>query len=171
MGTRCYIAKQVGPDQYRTIYCQIDGYLEEVGANLAGYYDSEAMVDKLLDLGDIYTLQPKLSPDPAMEHSEANSQKGVTLAYGRDMGVNDWPATIKSMDTLMDNDQGAEFLYIFDQNQKWQYFGYLEMYDEMRDLKETLVRNGIPYRPEDQGDQAAPEQSDNGEEETYEQKM
>lgn len=171
MGTRSYIAKQVGPDQYRTIYCQIDGYLEEVGANLAGYYDSEEMVDKLLDLGDIYTLQPKLSPDPTMEHSERVSQKGVTLAYGRDMGVNDWPATIQTMDDLMDNTQGAEYLYIFNQDHRWQYFGYLEMYDDMKDLKEALDQYGIKYRPEDQGDQAAPEQSDNGEEEVYEQKM
>lgn len=164
MGTRSYIAKQVGPDQYRTIFCQLGGYLEEVGATLAGYYDTEEMVDKLLDLGDIYTLQPKLTPDPSMEHNGSISQKGVTLAFGRDMGDINWPSTVQTMDELMDNTEGAEFLYIFDENKKWEYFGYLEMYDDLRDLKEVLDRNGIRYRPEEQSEDTAPEQSGNEEE-------
>ena len=79
MGTHCYIAKEVGPHQYRAIFCQLDGYLEEVGAKLAQYYDTEEMVDKLLDLGDIYSLAPKLDPDPNKPHEFLNRQPALQL--------------------------------------------------------------------------------------------
>ena len=70
MGTRSYIAKQIAPDQYRTIYCQFDGYLEEVGANLAAHYDTAEQLDKLLDLGDIRSLPSiirEMLPSPSAE--------------------------------------------------------------------------------------------------------
>ena len=121
MGTHCYIAKQVGPDQYRTIYCHLDGYLEEAGAHLAGHYDTEEQVDKLLDLGDIYYLQDKLDPDPSMAHYAPSRQKGVTFAYGRDMDDNRWPATIKSMEELEENNNWCEFLFIFKPQEGWEF--------------------------------------------------
>lgn len=170
MGTHCYIAKQVGPDQYRTIYCHLDGYLEEAGAHLAGHYDTEEQVDKLLDLGDIYYLQDKLDPDPSMAHYAPSRQKGVTFAYGRDMDDNRWPATIKSMEELEENNNWCEFLYIFKPHEGWEFLQYGQN-NGLRNLKECLDQFGIQYRPEEQSEDAAPEQADNGEEETYEQKM
>ena len=42
MGTRSYIAKQIGNDRYLTISCQLDGYPEEVGAtNIKEYSTPE----------------------------------------------------------------------------------------------------------------------------------
>ena len=57
MSTRSYIAKQVGPDQYRTIFCHFDGYLEHVGAMLAGHYDTEEMVDVVFFNDDVTTVE------------------------------------------------------------------------------------------------------------------
>ena len=100
MSTRSYIAKQVGPDQYRTIFCHFDGYLEHVGAMLAGHYDTEEMVDKLLDVGDVDALYPQLYPDPDQPHDHWNKQQDVTVAYGREYGEMESEATIKTMDEL-----------------------------------------------------------------------
>ena len=170
MGTHCYIAKEVGSHQYRAIFCQLDGYLEEVGATLAGYYDTEERVDKLLDLGDIYSLAPKLDPDPNRPHEFLNRQEGVTTAFGRDYGETEQDAIDTTIEELLENDPGCEFLYVFYPNEGWEYLQYGK-YDSLRNLKDALDLYGIKYRPEDQSDQVAPEQSDNGEEETYEQKM
>ena len=170
MGTSCFIAKEVGPDQYRTIFCQLDGYLEWVGAKLAGIYDTEEMVDKILGLGDIYSLRDKLDPDPTKPHEFLNTQKDVTVFFDRDYGESCREALIMSMDELMDNDAWCEFLYVFKQNEGWQYLQYGQ-YDELRNLKDALEQYGIQYRPEEPNQETEPEQSDNGEEETYEQKM
>lgn len=170
MGTHCYIAKEVGPHQYRAIFCQLDGYLEEVGATLAGYYDTEEMVDKLLDLGDIYSLAPKLDPDPGKPHEFLNRQPGVTTAFGRDYGETEQDAIVTTIEELLENDPGCEFLYVFYPNDGWEYLQYGK-YDNLRSLKDALDLYGINYRPEDQSQETEPEQSDNGEEETYEQKM
>ena len=63
MGTRSYIAKQIGDDQYLTIFCQLDGYPEETGATLVKYYDTPEKIDALLALGDLYYLREKLAPN------------------------------------------------------------------------------------------------------------
>lgn len=170
MGTHCYIAKEVGPDQYRTIYCQLDGYLEEVGAKLAQYFDTEEQVDKLLNLGDVYSLHGKLEPDPAFSHERFNRQKDVCVFYGRDYGETGMEATIKTMDDFMENTDWCEFLYVFKPKEGWEHLQYGQ-YEDLRNLKNALDQYGIRYRPEERSQETEPEQSDNGEEETYEQKM
>jgi len=150
MGTRSNIAKQIAPDQYRTIYCQFDGYLEEVGANLAAHYDTAEQLDKLLDLGDIRSLQANLSPDPSLPHDAANHQKDVTIAFGRDLGCDQCAATVKSMDELVDNPDFVEFVYIFTLDEEWKYFHRNQFNEGMRDLKSTLDHMGIDFRPEDE---------------------
>ena len=150
MGTRSYIAKQIAPDQYRTIYCQFDGYLEEVGANLAAHYDTAEQLDKLLDLGDIRSLQAKLSPDPSLPHDAVNHQKDVTVAFARDLGCDQCAATVKTMDELVDNPDFVEFVYIFTLDEEWKYF-HCDQFDEgMRDLISTLDHMGVEFRPDDE---------------------
>ena len=79
-------------------------------------------------------------------------------------------ATIKKMEDFEDNDDWCEFLYVFYPDGGWEYLQYGK-YDNLRNLKDALDLYGIKYRPEDQSQETEPEQSDNGEEETYEQKM
>lgn len=47
MSTHCYIAKQIGSNSYRTIFCKLDGYLEVNGSILAQYYTEDEKVDQL----------------------------------------------------------------------------------------------------------------------------
>lgn len=99
MGTRSYIAKQIGDDRYLTISCQLDGYPEEVGATLVKAYSTPEKVDALLALGDLYCLCEKLAPDSG--HHDFNApQPGVTVAYQRDDGCSGCEAVVKTFEEL-----------------------------------------------------------------------
>ena len=127
--TGSLIAKQIGPDAYRTIFCQIEGHLESQGDMLVKHFDTPEKVDELLSLGDLYVLYPQLTPDPARKHSMDERQQNVTVAYQRDWGETDMDAQIHTLE---------EFVYIFDLDHKWKYFqgGYLE--EGLRDVKADL---------------------------------
>jgi len=168
MGTRSYIAKQIAPDQYRTIYCQFDGYLEEVGKNLAAHYNSAQQLDKLLDLGDLHSLQPKLSPDPSLPHNTSERQRDVTIAFGRDFGSEQCDAAVKSMDEILDNPDGVEFVYIFTLDEEWKYFHSDQFCEGMRDLESALDHMGIDFRPDDVNKELFHEQDEpDGEDEDF----
>ena len=138
MGTRSLIAKQVGPDTYRAIFCQLEGHLESQGAMLLEHFNTPEQVDKLLALGDLYLLCPALDPDPAKPHDFENRQDDVTIAFHRDWGMEGMEAKEYTLEGLDDTDELIEFIYIFDQQDAWKYFqgGYLE--DGLRDVKEDL---------------------------------
>ena len=150
MSTQAYIAKQIGPDQYLSIFCKCNGYLEHLGTILAGHYDTEARVDELLSVGDVYALFPKLHPDPSQPHSRKENQKGVTIAYGRDMGDNDYHPKIKTLEELDDDEGLVLFGYIFADDQRWKYFHNGQSYEGLRDLKEVLEHIGMNYKQEAQ---------------------
>lgn len=139
MSTRCYIAKQVGPDQYRTIFCHFDGYLEYVGALLAEHYDTEEKLDRLLDVGDIDILYPQLDPDPDRPHDIDSPQENVTRAYGRDYGDSDSAATMKSLRELDDEEGWIEYVYVFTEDGQWKYFHNGQSQEGMHDLKSALA--------------------------------
>lgn len=112
--------------------------METQGVKLLEHYNTPDMVDKLLDMGDLYMLEPKLEPMPGLQHSYENPQDGVTIAYQRDWGETDMDAQIHTLEEL-DSDGGMiEFIYIFDQSNQWKYFqgGYLE--EGLRDVKADL---------------------------------
>lgn len=145
MGTRSYIAKQIGADQYLTIYCQLEGYPESTGATLVKCYDTPERVDALLALGDLYYLAEKLSPDPG-RHDFDVPQSGVTLAYQRDGGCSGWEATVKTFEELSDwGRDGVEYIYIYDTNGQWLYMpmGISEI--SPRSLKEDLEHDTVQY--------------------------
>lgn len=138
MGTRSLIARQVGTDEYRTIFCKMEGHLESQGAMLLENFQKPEQVDKLLDLGDLYLLYPKLEPDPNQHHSFENPQTGVTVAFQRDGKCTNMNAEIKSLEELDSSDGMIEFVYIFDLDNQWKYFqgGYLE--EGLRDVQADL---------------------------------
>ena len=153
MGTRSYIAKQIGDDQYLTIYCQLNGYPEDTGATLVKCYDTPEKVDALLALGDLYYLREKLAPAPG-RHDFDVPQPGVTVAYQRDGGCSGWEATIKTLEELSDWGQdGVEYIYIYDMNGRWLYFPMGNPEAALRNLKDDLENDTDQYsEPPDLGD-------------------
>lgn len=163
MGTRSYICRQIGPDTYRTVFCQLEGHLESQGATLVKHYNSPEQVDKLLDLGDLYLLYPKLEPDESVPHNHSYRQEYVTVAFQRDCNCSNMDAKIMTLDELAESGPMIEYTYIFTKDNEWKYFqgGYLE--EGLRDVKEDLkaLEQGIDvikpppmeaifYAPQDQ---------------------
>ncbi len=142
--TRFLIAKQVGPDAYRTIVGLCDGYLEHTGAILLEHYNTPEKVDKLLDLGDIYYLGKELSAPPGMSFEEKQTSKDITMALFRDFGDIDCDAKELSHNEL-DNPQGRnDYVYIFTQANQWAHFkggmsqhGLLDLRDSITQLMEA----------------------------------
>lgn len=97
MSTNSIIAKKIGRDKYRAIFCKHDGYLADNGWILSKYYTTPERVDKLLDLGDLYSLSKRLS-----ESEKEAPEEEVTTAYARDKGEKMCPAKEYSLEELYD---------------------------------------------------------------------
>ena len=163
MGTRSYIAKQIGDDRYLTISCQLDGYPEEVGATLVKAYSTPEKVDALLALGDLYCLCEKLAPDSG--HHDFNApQPGVTVAYQRDDGCSGCEAVVKTFEELSaPNWPLVEYVYIYHPDGQWCYMPTGNPEVGLRNLKDDLETGMIQYsKPLDLGELMDMEQADAG---------
>lgn len=60
MATRSSIAKMHEDGKIEVVYCHWDGYLENNGKLLKKYYNSQEMVDKLLEQGDLSSLSDSI---------------------------------------------------------------------------------------------------------------
>ncbi len=141
--TRFLVARQVGPDAYRTIAGLCDGYLEHTGAILLEHYNTPEKVDKLLDLGDIYYLGKELDPPPGMTFEEKQTSRNVTMAFCRDFGDPGDPAEVLSLKELESPEFRNEYVYIFTEANQWAYFsgtydhGLLDLRDSVNRLMEA----------------------------------
>ena len=140
MSTRSFIAKQVGDDQYLTVYCHSDGYLTYNGALLLDCYSSPEKVDELLALGDISLLNEKLYPDPDRPHSfdYRQRQDDVTVAYARDRGDKNTQAKVMTLAQLDDPGNWTEYVYIFTRENEWKYFHAGDSKEGLLDVRENL---------------------------------
>ena len=145
MGTRSLIARQIGPDAYRTIFCKLEGHLECQGAMLLEHFNTPEQVDEILDLGDLYLLQPRLHPEPGSIHNFLEPQEGVTVSYGRDLDDHVVPAQIHTWIKLEQECDMIEFLYVFDQEGTWKYAQCSYLSEGLRDVKADLkaLEDGI----------------------------
>lgn len=106
MSTNSIIAKKIGKEKYRAIFCQCDGDLTDTGRILSRYYTKPERVDQLLALGDIYALGERLS-----ESEKEKPGEDVTIAYARDRGEELCPAKEYPFEELFDLD--TPYVYIF----------------------------------------------------------
>lgn len=114
---------------------------------LLDHYNTPEQVDALLALGDLSTLQEKLEPDPNLPHSfDYNErQKGVTVAYGRDRGDSETEARVFSLAQLNNESNWTEYVYIFDENNKWKYFKTGQAENGLRDVHDDLEKEYQQY--------------------------
>ena len=142
MSTRSMIALKIGPDKYKSIYCHYDGYLTYVGAILLDHYNTKEKLEKLLELGDLSSLDIKTEPDPNLPHSfDGVRQDDVCVAYGRDRGETGTEAKIMTLHELVNVDW-IQYVYILGPDNEWNYYSY--NYDDMenlRNVKEDLDMN------------------------------
>jgi hypothetical protein len=120
MGTRSTIAIQNDDGTVTGVYCHWDGYLSHNGRILQENYTDEAGVRELISLGDMSVLGERVHPEHDTPHTFDNSQKGVTVYYGRDRGEKN--VTAKTCDSWINflNDFGEEYNYLFVPGEGWQ---------------------------------------------------
>jgi len=129
---------------YKGVYCHWDGYIEHNGGLLLDYYNTREMAEKLIELGDLSSLQPKLYPDPAKPHKfwdglePRQEQELVTLAYGRDRGEKGTEAKTFNLKGL-DTDSWGEYFYVFTKDNQWKYFTFGHLSEGLRDLAADLA--------------------------------
>lgn len=154
MSTRSYICKENEDETYTGIYCHSDGYLTYNGAMLLDHYSSRERVDKLLSLGCLSSLMPKIEPDPTKPHSfDYNErQEDVCVFYGRDRGEDGQEARQVKLEDIDAPDSWIEYCYIFGKDNVWRYFecGYLDkgIKTVQEGLDEEYKELGFP-RPAD----------------------
>ena len=138
MSTRSLIAKQIGEDKFRTIYCHCDGYLEHNGRILLEHYNTVEKLDELLGLGSLSFLAPKINPDTEKPHSFEEPQEDVVLAYARDRGDEFHPAIDINYEELTDERSWADFVYVFGEDGKWRYTQPWQEDKSLKDLEEAV---------------------------------
>ena len=123
MSTRSYIAIEKKDKSIERIYCHWDGYLEYNGRILNDYYKDINKIRKLINLGDISSLNEEV--EPTGEHSFENPQERVTVAYGRDRGEeNTKKQVFKNYEEFINGLENTwcEYLYLFKESEnKWYY--------------------------------------------------
>lgn len=113
MGTRSYIGMERDDGSVAYIYCHWDGYPSHNGAVLMEHYSSAERMERLVALGDISSLRPKIEPDGP--HGFTDSQDDVVIAYHRERGE-EWDG-VKPTDAVsigaIPQSHGAEYVYIW----------------------------------------------------------
>jgi hypothetical protein len=87
MATRSFIGKIAkNSDSVEYIYCHWDGYFDYNGLILKRHYKSGNKIDKLISLGALSVLKPKVSPKRGIIHTFNNPYDDVCVFYTRDRG-------------------------------------------------------------------------------------
>lgn len=126
MSTRSMIFKENQDGSFTGIYCHFDGYPGYVGRCLKRFYASEEMIDKLIALGDISSLDE--SPDdPPADHSFSSPAKGYVVAYHRDRGEpfeDVAPMREPSIFHVFNSVKGIDYLYFWSKDKGWKCLNY-----------------------------------------------
>lgn len=118
MGTRATISYfDEDTKKYHSIYLHNDGYLEWAGKILKEHYSSLDKVKELVALGSISVLGHRIVP--IGKHSFDAPEKGTTVAYHRDRGV-EFSTVRPFIGKKLRNGDMQEFNYLF-MNGRWTY--------------------------------------------------
>ena len=123
MGTRSNIGIVNLDNSIDAIYCHWDGFLSYNGKMLLNHYNNVDIVNGLMNLGDLSSLNEKLYPDDSKPHTFQNAQDDVCVAYGRERSESDVDCkTFINIDEFEKFAIGtdAEYQYLFNSG-KWTY--------------------------------------------------
>lgn len=125
-----------------SIYCHYDGYYEYNGVLLYSYYQDIDKIEKLIRLGSISCLQPKVEPAAHEKHSFSEPQEDVVIAYHRDCGEKLCKIQHNSsVQELFNETKGMalEYIYLYDErNGEWLIMNHYSKENCLTSLEEKL---------------------------------
>jgi|694.fasta_scaffold33215_9 hypothetical protein len=121
MATRSRIAIENNDGSVTSIYCHWDGYPSHNGEILVLHYKERKKVQKLIDLGSISLLAPRI--ETSLKHSFQAPVKGVVVAYHRDRGENLVQKNHRNKNSYFESDI-EEWGYLFTLEGEWLVKGY-----------------------------------------------
>lgn len=84
MSTNSMIVVQVGPENFKAIYCHWDGYVEDgVGEMLSRHYATQEKAEALVNMGDMSSLSNTLE-DSLFYHRDSDEE--LTVRTGKSVG-------------------------------------------------------------------------------------
>jgi hypothetical protein len=121
MGTRSSIMVQKTNGSWARIYCHWDGYLSNNGKLLQNHYNSQALAEALMTLGDLSSLGKEVGEKHDFDfsskfHDDRDNPENLRLkkmcnAYGRDRGEDGTEASVGP--TLVDVWSKEEYNYVW----------------------------------------------------------
>jgi len=127
MGTRSNIGIRNIDQTITCINTHWDGYPKHNGTILLENYNSVGVVNQLMALGDLSSLNEKLYSDVSKPHTFETPQSDVCVAYGRERGEDNTHSvcytSLSQYEHNMDGDmKDIEYQYLFD-NDHWIWRG------------------------------------------------
>ena len=140
MSTRSLIAIKNTDGTVSSIYCHWDGYPSNNGRLILEHYAEPGIINALLALGSLSSLQKRLAPEPGTSHSYNCPQTDVTVAYHRDRGEPYQPPRVWPNETEMlakaSDEYWVDYCYLF-RDGTWFVAGTIEPF-AWRNLEEVL---------------------------------
>lgn len=110
MGTNARIGIQNEDGTVTSIYLHWDG--DSADVILKSHYKTTPKIRKLIKLGDLSSLQPKVAPVNKKEkHTFEFPHPGVCVAYKRDRNEIDTDAIHGDFDTFLDSPEPYKYLW------------------------------------------------------------
>ena len=138
MGTRSAIGYKTQEGKIRAVYCHWDGYVACNGRILQENYQAAYKIARLIEQGDMSSLDAEPMPNPSEAHSFNAPQDGVVVYYGRDRGETGCEtkefANFDEFETEMSS-MGCEYFYVFNGNE-WIVSQGTGVFDRVEDLLE-----------------------------------
>lgn len=123
MSTLARVAMTLPQGRFKSVYTHRAGHPAGLGQTLAHHYRSADRVARLLGLGDLSQVQPRLAPPPSCSHTFDHPLPGVSVAYGRDRGYRGSAALISHTFTALVTvamQVAADYIYVFRRG-RWRY--------------------------------------------------
>ena len=140
MGTRSAIGYKTA-NGIRAVYCHYDGYVSNNGRILQENYQAAYKICRLIEQGDMGSLQAEPMPTAGSGHSFDTPEQGVVVYYSRDRGETGCEtkefANIDEFETEMSS-MGCEYFYLFN-GQEWIVSTGTGVFDRVEDLLELAA--------------------------------
>ncbi len=150
MATRSAILMETKKGHFKGVYCHSDGYFSWNGRILYNHYQDKDKIKKLINLGDISSLDKEIDIPEGVSHSFDFDKRapGITVFFTRDRegaSKKDSMAIKGSLSDVLDRIDHA-YAYIFINNEWYTLMDNIDYHDDEYDtskINETITVDSL----------------------------